>query len=544
MLPAILNHLWQSTAGAGIAWLLTLALRKNHARVRHGIWLAASVKFLIPISLLIALGSHLQWRTAPNLPQQDFTVVMDQVRQPFTAGFTPTLRSTGNPLPSLLLGIWLCGFIGIACSWYIRWRRIGAVVDTGSPIQLGLAIKTISSPTPIEPGIFGIFRPILLLPEGIFKRLTPTQLKSVIAHELCHVRRRDNLIAAIHMSIETAFWFHPLVWWIGKRMVEERERGCDEEVVQALHEPRVYAEGILNVCKLYSESPLVCVSGITGPNLRKRIETIIANRAKLNLTFPKKAVLAIVATTALLGPIAIGIFEAPSAIAQQAETSALSFEVASIKLNRSATREGGCTPSSWFGAQSFTATNCPLSQFIVSAYDVTPAQISGQTDLLNEQYDILAKTEGPTGTSQMKKMLQTLLAERFRLGMHRETKETHVYALVIGKDGPKFRPSDSAPVEGVKLGEGRSGQPVLLNASMKDLIGTLSRVSGEVDRIVLDKTGLNGRYDLEMQPIIDVRRPDGPSVFTAVQTLGLKLEPQKDPVEFLLIDHIEKPTEN
>jgi bla regulator protein blaR1 len=84
-----------------------------------------------------------------------------------------------------------------------------------------------------------------LLPEGIFDRLTPTQLEAVIAHELCHVRHRDNLIAAIHMFVETAFWFHPLVWWIGKRMVEERERACDEEVLRLGSEPRVYAEGIL-----------------------------------------------------------------------------------------------------------------------------------------------------------------------------------------------------------------------------------------------------------------------------------------------------------
>src|SRR5665213_1850352 len=85
MLPAILNHLWQSTAFAGIPWLLTLALRKNYARVRYGIWLASSLKFLIPISLLIGLGSHIQWRTSTSAPQSGFTVAMVQVSQPFTA---------------------------------------------------------------------------------------------------------------------------------------------------------------------------------------------------------------------------------------------------------------------------------------------------------------------------------------------------------------------------------------------------------------------------------------------------------------------------
>ncbi len=71
------------------------------------------------------------------------------------------------------------------------------------------------------------------------------------------------------MFVETVFWFHPLVWWIGQQTVEERERACDEEVVQELGEPKAYAEGILNVCKLYVESPLTCVSGVTGANFEE-----------------------------------------------------------------------------------------------------------------------------------------------------------------------------------------------------------------------------------------------------------------------------------
>jgi beta-lactamase regulating signal transducer with metallopeptidase domain len=73
---------------------------------------------------------------------------------------------------------------------------------------------------------------VLLLPEGIVESLAPAQLEAVIAHELCHVRHRDNSIAAIHMFVETLFWFHPLVWRIGKRMVAERELACDEEVLR------------------------------------------------------------------------------------------------------------------------------------------------------------------------------------------------------------------------------------------------------------------------------------------------------------------------
>ena len=95
----------------------------------------------------------------------------------------------------------------------------------------------------LEPsGVFEFFRPVLLLPEGIAERLMREHLAAIVAHELCHVRSRDNLAAAVHMLVEAIFWFHPLVWWIGRRLVDERERACDEEVLRPGSEPEVYAE--------------------------------------------------------------------------------------------------------------------------------------------------------------------------------------------------------------------------------------------------------------------------------------------------------------
>ncbi len=266
----LLNHLWQSTLFAGIAGLLTLALRRNPARVRHAVWLAASAKFLIPCSILIALGGQVQWRTAPATTQSGLTVVMNIAGQPFTAPrvlspLSPASTPAVSPLPAILAGIWVCGFFGIGCSWWMRWRRIRASVRAGSPVNIELPIAALSSPSLLEPGVFGIFRPVLLLPEGIFDRLTPAQLRAIVAHELCHVRNRDNLTAAIHMFVETVFWFHPLVWWLGTRMVEERERACDEEVLGVFTDPRTYADAILSVCRLYAGiSRLECVSGVAG----------------------------------------------------------------------------------------------------------------------------------------------------------------------------------------------------------------------------------------------------------------------------------------
>lgn len=109
------------------------------------------------------------------------------------------------------------------------------------------------------------------------------------------------------MAVEALFWFYPLVWWLGARLMEERERACDEDVLRMGSEPKVYAEGILKICELYLASPLPCVAGVTGANLKKRIEAIMENRTILSLTLAKKAALAVAGMAVLAAPIVIGI---------------------------------------------------------------------------------------------------------------------------------------------------------------------------------------------------------------------------------------------
>ncbi len=594
-LSAIADHLWQSTLFAAVAGLLTLALRNNRARVRHCLWMAASYKFLLPFSLLVALGGHVQWRTAPVVKQPNLSVVIGGVSEPFATAAVSSVRLTPPStaevsLAEIFLSFWAAGFLGIAASWWIRWLRIRRVVSAASPLQLGLPIPARLSPSSSEPGVFGIFRPVLMLPEGIFERLTPAQLEAVIAHELCHVRNRDNLIAAIHMLVETVFWFHPLVWWIGKRMVEERERASDEEVLRLGNEPRVYAEGILNVCKLFTESPLACVSGVTGANLEKRIATIMRNRAVVRLSFAKKAALAIGGAAALAAPAIVGIMNAPYSRAQSATAPTPKFEVTSVKRckdNEPGRKQGGGDSSPGrLSIGCFILVGDNNLGLIQRAYvrnagghtnPLGVLAIKGGPDWIHsEMYEINARAEGHPSIQMMEgPMLQALLEDRFKLKIHRETKEGPVYELTVAKGGSKLKPFREGSCVQMPmmfpLPELAAGQryckamivtrPPAVNAE-GSTPGEFSKLLNLfLDRPVIDKTGLARRFDIrvsfspnESTPGLRGPEPDtpgatsdptGPTIFTAMQEqLGLKLTPAKGPIEFLVIDHVERPSEN
>ncbi len=320
LLP-IANHMWQSTVFAGIAGLLTLLLRKNRAHARYRLWLAASAKFLVPFSLLMLVGG-LVGRHSVVLPAPArVPVLVEQVNEPFVAGgpsgaaAIPHASKSALIVPALV-AFWAIGCGALVLSWWMRWRRMQVALHMASPVPLGIGIPALSSASILEPGVFGVFRPVLLLPDGIGDRLAPAELQAILAHELCHVRRRDNLATWMHMVVEAVFWFHPLVWWLGARLMDERERACDEEVLRMGSEAEAYAEGILKVCELYLQSPLKCVAGVTGANLKKRIEAIMANRPMRNLSVPKKVALVLAAVLAIAIPVILGITNAPGLRAQ------------------------------------------------------------------------------------------------------------------------------------------------------------------------------------------------------------------------------------
>jgi bla regulator protein BlaR1 len=319
MIGGLTNHLWQSTFFLVAAGLLAIACRKNRAQIRYWLWLSASVKFLVPFSLLVTLGGRLEWLpTSRKIAAQAVSFTVVQITQPFsnTLSFATSTPGTTHWIPIAILGLWACGFGAITVRLLSAWLRIRAAVRSSTPLRMPATVEVRSSPGLLEPGVVGLLRPVLLLPAGITERLTKPQLEAVLTHELCHIRRRDNLTAAIHTIVEALFWFHPLVWWVGARLVEERERACDEHVLRLGTEPQVYAEGILKVCKFYVESPLTCVAGVTGNNLKKRMEWIMRNRVGEPLSAGKKLLLAITGMVALAVMFIAGVLSSPRLRAQ------------------------------------------------------------------------------------------------------------------------------------------------------------------------------------------------------------------------------------
>jgi uncharacterized protein (TIGR03435 family) len=613
MTAALFNHLWQSTLFTAAVALLALAFRCNRARLRYGLWFAASVKFLVPFTALAAVGSLARWEQAPAPIR---SVVASPAVRSFNAPFAelpldPTAIAAAPAqfqwIALSLFGVWLCGLAAVTLRRMKQWRGIRAAVGASTPwetatlVPAGIEIRT--APGVLEPGVVGLRRQVILLPAGIDQYLSDRQLAAVLAHEVCHVRRRDNLTAAVHMLVEALFWFHPLVWWIGARLVATREQACDEHVVAETAEPISYAEGIVSVCRRYVKTPLMSVAGVGGVDVKARIDAILDNRIGLRLTLSKRLVLAAVAVLSLAVPIVTGAIEAAAFAAGQLTGAPagpqidpqLRFEVASVKPVADTGRFGRFLPT----AQRFEYSELPIGWFLRTALQKPDYQVIGAPGWIDtEPYTIMAKPPDGTPPGAMTTMMLNLLKDRFQLATHLETRELPIFNLVMartdGRLGPnlKVTPADcqatvaewnaalqaaaagrGAPPPMPPLGDPKApppcgfgrvgiGDAAVSGRTIAQFVTTLSEWLGSP---VIDKTGLTGLYDFTLKsspeglrvsgplgPTLALRvaqlpgpavDPDTPSLFVALQEqLGLKLESGRGPVEVVVIDRIEKPT--
>jgi uncharacterized protein (TIGR03435 family) len=457
--------------------------------------------------------------------------------------------------------------------WQDTLRKLGAQLRMSRPVPL-LVSALVQVPT-----VVGWLRPVVLMPVGAVGGLPAEYLETLLLHELAHIRRHDYLVNILQSVAEALLFYHPAVWWVSRRIRAERELCCDDVVVSVSGDALTYARALAHL-ESNRPSPLSGALAANGGSLADRIARLLGRSRPAVRTGLGPAVVTI---TILLATAAYGLFG-------QSDTHP-AFEVATIKRNVSAQDAAdGRMGVAYKPGGRIIATNAPLRVLIQFAYAFHDSQnhslplkasqvVGGPAWIDSESYDIEAKPEHDTDRSQAWLMLQTLLADRFRLTLRRETRNLSVYDLTAKTSGLKLTPP--MDIKCVSFPPGATPEPVpgasdcgyaplFLTSSglrmegrklhMADLVRELARALGEP---VLDKTGFTGEFDIDLNYTDEdvMKSPGSPApddaggnrllagpnlsiIFAAMDQLGLKLQPAKGPVEVLVVDHAERPTPN
>jgi beta-lactamase regulating signal transducer with metallopeptidase domain len=416
MLAFVLTHLWQSTLVLLAAWALAKACRRNSPAVRYWIWFVASAKFLVPLELLQRFGDRLG-RTLPEPLPVNVTFF-----ESAGAVFMPSLpRGVAAPdlippqLTTIAIAIWILGATVVCARWLLQWWSVRSRVLAAPEISTDLPapVRIASNDLPI--GVFGIIRPVVILPRQLMQSLTPAQLSTVLAHELCHIRRHDNLTAAIHQCVQALFWFYPPVWRIGANLLREREAACDEEVVEQGHERSVYAESILHACRLDVMARLPAVAASAGGDLRQRLSSILSEEHAEPITQERFTLLFAAATLVCFAPLAAGI--ATGAFREAADRGPVTFDVITLKAP-----EPAWWHSTRFEPESgrLVLKNFSILQLIKSAYPY--AIVNDQTAGLDRaRYDIEVRWRTEGGASERhlyRALLKQIIQSNSNLEVH------------------------------------------------------------------------------------------------------------------------------
>jgi uncharacterized protein (TIGR03435 family) len=459
--------------------------------------------------------------------------------------------------------------------WQEALRKLGAQIRLSRPVPL-LVSALVQVPT-----VVGWLRPVVLVPVGALGGLPAEYLEALLLHELAHIRRHDYLVNVLQSVAEALLFYHPAVWWVSGHIRADRELCCDDVAVSVSGNALTYARALAHL-ESYRPSQVSAVLAANSGSLADRIARLLGKPRPVVRTGLGPVVVTI---AVLLATAAYGLFG-------QSGTHP-AFEVATIKRNASAQDAAtGRRGVAYKPGGRIIATNAPLRLLIQFAYAAHDSPYQGHSDPLgasqviggpawidSDGYDIEAKPESNTDQKHAWLMLQTLLADRFRLTLHRETRELPVYNLTAKKTGLKLPPAKDITCRSFLpgttpqplLGTSDCGYaPLFLSSTelqiegrklhMADLVRGLARALG---RPVLDKTGFTGEFDIDLNYTDeDIMKsagsaaPDdaggnrlraGPNlslVFAAMDQLGLKLQPAKGPVEVLVVDHAERPTPN
>lgn len=628
------------------AWLILRVLRVRHPASRHAVWTAVLVGMML-LPVVSVITPH--WKL-PVLPRKHGSTAQALAPAPtvFTGlepiGTTQTTTaskiSSGNPAPfewpapqTLALSFYFAGLFAM-----VTYRLVGSMLlcRVISRSTLLRAHRLRESADVLTPVAVGVLHPAVLLPVG-WRTWNANTKRVVLAHEFAHLRRHDTAVSALARLAQCVFWFHPLVWWVSRKISDLAELACDAVVLERVDDPAGYSRILLEFAHSASRvGHRVSLPGLamaSGSGMGRRIDAVfeLSGRRVPKLSRPGVLlgliglpVMCLSATVGLVenkvpspqlpliqtnpmlpplpapvaarGPVVLKALaqqqKRSETVAQPAPAPRAKFEVASVKPCKEvpAGRNGGGTQSA-----GTLRINCQTpGDLIRDAYDLyangrlprgfisrnsRTVPIEGAPGWINsERYYIDAKADGPLTQEMMRgPLMRTLLEDRFKLKIRRETRQGPVYELIVAQGGPKLEPVENGRCTQIenfdwrKLAPGQNapllcngamvqnGKLVFLAMSVADFCQNL--MWNALDRPVIDKTGIAGKFNFRLEfapdettpffrsgsvdPVAAPSEPVGPSIFTALQQqLGLKLQPGRGPIESIIIDHIERPSEN
>ncbi|HTY64359.1 MAG TPA: M56 family metallopeptidase [Acidobacteriota bacterium] len=320
--PAMADHLWQATIVAGLCLLVLPTLRGAKAKTRYALWILAFLRFVIPPALVFLVANCLGF---PPFRESSFETRLLQVSTSVVHVVQPSvlvdpqrpvaLGSTtiGHPEAFCIFTIiWIAGCTFLLGRWMFRqWRFTRSLRLTAQDVEgeLGQVIASLKNKLGIgrpmnlrivsegsEPGVSGVWHPVLVLPEDMLQQLSPAEVESVLAHELVHIARLDNLWSSLQMLVCCIFWFYPVIWLLDRRLIVERERSCDERVIGVTHNSQAYISGLIKMTGISLGLQAPGLAPMAGSNLKRRIE----NMKKANGKAPVSATILLSSIVALI----------------------------------------------------------------------------------------------------------------------------------------------------------------------------------------------------------------------------------------------------
>lgn len=335
--PLIANHLWQATILFLMASGAARLLERASARARYMVWLIAALKFAVPSALIVLLASQVGIKL-PSLLDCESAVlpgvtIIYQVAEPVAQYSEPSnLPAAHNEIYCALTAIWIAVATALVALWGRRRMRFSTAIRAGHEMSSGREIealirvrawlrvkrpiKLVITPGLVEPGVWRIWRPVIVMPDKMSEELTTAELEAVMMHEAIHVIRWDNLVNCFQLFFCCLFWFHPVVWLIDRKLLAEREQACDEQVIEFGGAAKVYASSLLKVFRFCLGCRLAGVSYATGSNLRRRIEQIMTENTDKRFALSHRILVAAIAAAVIGFSLAAGLFGYAGASAQ------------------------------------------------------------------------------------------------------------------------------------------------------------------------------------------------------------------------------------